>query len=80
MAEGMEVISNLITRYTIFEKLYQRSSLGLRTDVAANEQLDEALCKLYITVLQYISKAKRYYAHSTAGIIIGFSLITEMGC
>lgn len=54
--EEMKLALNLITRYTIFEKLYQRSPLRLRTNVTANEQLDEALYKLYVTVLLYLVK------------------------
>lgn len=68
IAEGMEFVSNLITRYVIFEKLYQRTPGEPAAELEPKEQLSEALCKLYATILRYLSKAKRYYTRNTAGI------------
>jgi len=61
MAEGVELVSNLITRYTIVEHLY------LRRPSAAKNQLTEAILKLYSTVLIYLSKAETYYKKTTLG-------------
>jgi hypothetical protein len=61
MAEGVELVSNLITRYTIVEKLY------LQRPSAAKDQLTQAILRLYSTVLIYLSKAKSYYQRNTFG-------------
>ena len=65
----MEFISDIITRYAIFEKLYLRTSAGSATKPEPEEHLNEALCKLYAAVLQFLSKAKRYYNRTTTGIL-----------
>jgi len=59
MAEGIELVSNLITRYTIVEYLY------LQKPSAAKDPLTQAIIKLYSTVLTYLSKAKSYYQKGT---------------
>jgi hypothetical protein len=61
MAEGVELVSNLITRYTIVEQLY------LQKPSAAKDQLTQAILRLYSTVLIYLSKAKSYYQRNTFG-------------
>ena len=73
MAEGMEFISGMITRYAIFEKLYLRTSAVSSLKAEAEGHLNEALCKLYAGVLQYLSKAKRYYTRTTAGIFFNIN-------
>lgn len=73
MAEGMEFVSGIITRYAILEKLYLRTSAESATKAEAEEHLNEALCKLYATVLQFLSKAKRYYTRTTAGMLFSFN-------
>jgi len=60
MAEGLEHVSNLITRYAIFENLY------LQVDSAVDDQLADAIVRLYTAILTYLSKASRYY-HLNAG-------------
>ena len=62
MVEGIEHVSNLITRYTIFESLYLRTS----ATAAADDQLRQSLVKLYSAVLEYLAKAARYYNRNTA--------------
>jgi len=61
MAEGVELVSNLITRYTIVEQLY------LQKPSSAKDQLTQAILRLYSTVLIYLSKAKSYYQRNTFG-------------
>jgi hypothetical protein len=63
MAEGVEFVSNLITRHVIIEHLY------LQRPSAAKHQLEQAIIKLYTAVLEYLLKAKRFYSQSTAGTI-----------
>ena len=63
MVEGVEHVSNLITRYAIIEKLYLRTN----ATEAADDQLKQAIVKLYSAVLEYLSKAARYYNRNTAG-------------
>ena len=64
MAEGIELVSNLITRYTIVECLY------LRKPSMAKSQLTQALLEVYSAVLVYLSNAKRFYERSTPGTIM----------
>ena len=67
MVEGMELISNLITRYAIFEDLYlQRTSTVV-------DQLSQSLVNLYAAVLKYLSEARRYYSQNTASAFDVFS-------
>ncbi|MCJ1352386.1 MAG: hypothetical protein MMC33_002370, partial [Icmadophila ericetorum] len=61
MVEGIEHISNLITRYAIIEHLYLQSTAAM-----AKDQLSQSLVKVYAAILQYLSKAKRYYDRNTA--------------
>jgi len=61
MAEGLEHVSNLITRYDIFENLY------LHVGSAVEDQLPDAIVRLYTTILTYLSKASRYYNLNTSG-------------
>jgi hypothetical protein len=55
----MELVSNLITRYAILEKLYLHTTIGIKS--AAKKQLVKAILELYTAVLKYLSKARRYY-------------------
>lgn len=60
--EGMERISNLISRYAIFEDLY------LDTRLRVYAELKKALTELYNRVLKYLSEAMRFCNKSTTGI------------
>jgi hypothetical protein len=62
MAEGLEQVSNLITRYAIFENLY------LHVGSAVENQLVDAIVRLYTTILTYLSEAARYYKLNTSGL------------
>jgi hypothetical protein len=62
MLEGVEIASNLITRYAIFERLY------LQIPSAAKDQLTQAMVKLYAAILKYLSKARRYYNRNAASM------------
>lgn len=61
MAEGVELVSNIITRYAIVEQLY------LQKPSATKDQLTQAILRLYSTVLTYLSKARSYYQSNTFG-------------
>ena len=61
MIEGLELVSNLITRYAMIEWLY------LQEDSAGKEQLVEAVTRLYTAILVYLAKARRYYDRRTGG-------------
>lgn len=64
MAEGVETVSRLISRYAIFEAIYlHRSGHPLSP---AQQKLAEALIVLYSTVLTYLAKAGRYYKQASA--------------
>lgn len=57
--EGVEMITNLLVQYEIHEKLY------LREDTEATAQLRDSLVELYVSMLSFLAKAKRFYDKST---------------
>jgi len=61
MAEGLELVSNLIAKSRVWEELY------LMKPSALNGRLIEAMRKLYRAILIYLGKAGRYYKQSTPG-------------
>jgi hypothetical protein len=61
MAEGVEVISSLITRYSIVEMLY------LHEDSPAKDQLADSIVMVYAAILRFLSNARRYYSRRTGG-------------
>ena len=62
MMEGVEQVSFLITRCTILESLYLSSSC----QSSGTRQLREAIIKLYVSILRYLAKARRYFDRGTA--------------
>jgi hypothetical protein len=60
MAEGLELVSDLIPRCSLWEQLY------LAKQSTMNAQLSKRLLELYKSILIYLGKAGRYYAQSTA--------------
>lgn len=63
MVEGMELVSNVITRYATLEKLYLYTVAEIKS--SAKDQLVKAILDLYTAVLKYLSKARRYYDRKT---------------
>jgi hypothetical protein len=61
MAEGVELISRLITRYEIIERLYLQREFSTKNDLV------QALVTLYAAMLRYLATAIRYYSRNTAG-------------
>lgn len=59
MAEGIELVSAMITRYAVVESLY------LLEDSTLQNQLTDGITKLYAAILRYLSIAKTYYNKST---------------
>ena len=59
VAEGIEFVAGLITRYAVVEKLY------LHQQSDSTPRLHEAVSKLYANVLIYLSKVKAYYMGNT---------------
>ncbi|ERF76446.1 hypothetical protein EPUS_07326 [Endocarpon pusillum Z07020] len=62
MVEGVELVSNTTARYAILEKIY----LGEGKAFTMHDQLSTALVKLYMSILRYLSKAKKYFSENTA--------------
>jgi hypothetical protein len=60
--EGIEMITNIIARYGIFEELY------LQETSKASDLLGQSIIKLYASVLTYLAQVKRYYAQNTASM------------
>ena len=60
--EGLETVSNLITRYEIMERLY------LREETQATVLLQSSIVTLYNNVLIFLCKAHRHYSTSTASM------------
>lgn len=61
MAEGIELVSGMITRYAVVESLY------LLEESSMKAQLTGGITKLYVSILRYLSGAKTYYNKSTWG-------------
>jgi hypothetical protein len=61
MAEGVEFVSRSITRYELIERLY------LEKDSMAKVDLRRAVLDQYAAILQYLSKAVRFYSRKTTG-------------
>ena len=60
--EGAETISHSISRYATLEQIYLRYDT---TATRAIKGLEEALVRLYATVLIYLAKTKRYFEEPT---------------
>lgn len=56
MVEGIEHVSETITRFAWVETLYLRASTALRRD------LQDAILKLYIAVLEFLAEARRHFS------------------
>ena len=63
IAEGVETVSRLISRYAIFEVAYLQPSN--HTPSKAQKMLSEAMVSLYSAVLTWLARAGRYYKQST---------------
>ncbi len=59
MLEGLERVSNLLVRYEILERLY------LRVKRETTKNLEECLIRLYVSMLSFLAKAKRFYSKSS---------------
>jgi hypothetical protein len=70
MAEGVELVSDLITRYFVVEMFY------LRKPSKTLAQLEKAILKLYSMVLIYLNKAIRYYEQSSLSISLLSDYVT----
>ena len=60
LLEGLEYVSSLIARYAMVEALY------LNQTSIANDQLSEAIVRLYSAVLIYLAKANKFYSRNTS--------------
>lgn len=65
MAEGIEMVTHLITIYALFESVY----LSSPRESCTRDIIKPALVRLYAAILRYLSKAKQYYDRSTSGIV-----------
>lgn len=74
MVDGLEMITDLLTRYTIFEHLYLQEAMIGQIENSLKEQLTQAITRLYISILKYLSNARQYYDRRTAGISILYIL------
>jgi hypothetical protein len=59
MAEGIELVSAMITRYAVVESLYLLEDSSLRI------QLTDGIIKVYVAILKYLGIANTYYNKST---------------
>ncbi|KAL9102975.1 MAG: hypothetical protein Q9163_001928 [Psora crenata] len=57
MAEGLELVSRKIIHCRLIEREY------MQHESAARDQLENALTRLYVAILKYLVKAKKYYGH-----------------
>ena len=61
MVEGIQLVSVLIARYATVEDLY------VNRGFTQQDQLEECILELYVTILIFLSKAQRFYERGTAG-------------
>ena len=71
VVEGAESIARIIARYAIFEDVY------LRHTSKASKELENALVRLYSTILTYQSKAKSFFDQSSLTRIPRSVFVTE---
>ena len=71
VVEGAESIARMLGRYAIFEEIYL-----YRTSKASME-LENALVRLYSTILMYQSKAKRFFDQSSSKRILRSAFVRE---
>ncbi|KAK4692274.1 hypothetical protein P7C71_g4894, partial [Lecanoromycetidae sp. Uapishka_2] len=71
VVEGAEAIARMISRYAIFEKVYLQ-----RTSEAA-QSLQNALVRLYTTILLYLSKAKEFFEHNPAKRLLKAVIVSQ---
>jgi ankyrin repeat protein len=64
IAEGVDAVSRLMVRCSVYENMYMRVDLERTT--ATQELLIKSLAALYIATLTYLANAGRYYQQSTA--------------
>ena len=69
--EGLEKVSNLITRYDIMQKLY------LEEETQAKDLLKSSIVALYKKILFFLCKAHRHYSRSTASMSFRSLVIHE---
>ena len=60
LLEGLEYVSSLIARYAMVEAIYLNQASN------TNDQLSEAIVRLYSAVLTYLAKANRFYSQNTS--------------
>ncbi|KAG9849039.1 hypothetical protein KCU98_g4707, partial [Aureobasidium melanogenum] len=63
MAEGIGLVSAMITRYAVVESLYLLEESSLKA------QLTSGITKLYVSILRYLSIAKTYYNKTPIGAV-----------
>ena len=59
MIEGLETVSRTIAGYAIFEALYLSEPSRVKDDQ------EEAITRLYASILVYLGSASQYYGHRT---------------
>lgn len=65
VVEGAETIARSISRFAILEIIYLRPQTLL---TQSSKALEEALVRLYTSILVYLARAKQYYEQSTASM------------
>ncbi|MCJ1464093.1 hypothetical protein MMC07_002705 [Pseudocyphellaria aurata] len=63
MLEGVEEVSNLISRYAILELLYLQQNPPMTAGI--KDQFSISLVRLYTAVLLYLCRASQYYTQNT---------------
>ncbi|KAI5198844.1 hypothetical protein E4T38_07324 [Aureobasidium subglaciale] len=58
MAEGLEFVSTMISRYQLVEKMY------LSDESENKDKLKDEIVKLYVAILRYLGIANSYYGKS----------------
>ncbi|KUM59347.1 hypothetical protein ACN42_g7803 [Penicillium freii] len=72
VVQGAERIARMTARYRTIEQIYANKGS------AASEQLEEAVVRVYGSILKYLVEAKRYFEHKTGGeLILQISIVAR---
>ena len=77
MFESVEVVSNIIIRYTILEKQYFQSNAKrhMDSDTELWQNLEKAIVGLYTAILGHLYEANRYFQQNKASGCITLLLL-----
>lgn len=77
MSEGLEIVTGIMARYTLLERLCSQASSTLLAE--GIRQLKDSIAKVYANILIFLARAKKYWSHSTMGRVLKASFTNIAG-